>query len=462
MRQMARDTLIETLVIVLVITFVVMFLATSFVRPVNDLIARVQLARSGKPDVSFATETGDEIGDLARSFRELIDGVQKQAMLLEQATAQNQRLLENVMPKGMVQRVKAGHAGITEQIDDVSVVFAELKGLAEYTRATSDTKSVAALRQLTGAFDESAARHGVERVKTVGDTYLAVTGLSQPMLDHMRRAVEFALAARSIVLDFNRSSGAHLGVTVGICAGPVVADVLGQGQFLFQLWGAAVIDADYAMDCGGINEIVVTRSVRDGLADQYRFESLQTATPDVPLWRLVGHAEVPDVSRFRMRVGPTGTRIGREEYRSEAAAGRAEIGRLPLIQARGDQQHVAVVDVVAQVDFENRRAVFVGAETFARWHQCLRDVVAGENLGKNPPRDFFAAVCAAAAETARGFEKQPLAIAPQCVSVCGVHASGARDVLQQTLRQRCGRFPNGSAMTASESSARLRLLAYSA
>ena len=89
MRKMARDTLIEALVIVLIITFVVMFLATSFVRPVNNLIARVQLARSGKSDVTFETETGDEIGDLARSFRELIDGVQKQAALLEQATAQN-------------------------------------------------------------------------------------------------------------------------------------------------------------------------------------------------------------------------------------------------------------------------------------------------------------------------------------------------------------------------------------
>jgi class 3 adenylate cyclase len=287
MRKMARDTLIETLVIVLVITFVVMFLATSFVRPVNNLIARVQLARSGKPDVAFETETGDEIGELARSFRELIDGVQKQAALLEQATAQNHRLLENVMPKGMAQRVKVGAGGITEQIDDVSVVFAELKGLAEYTRTTSDANSVAVLQQLIGAFDEAASRHGVERIKTVGDTYHAVAGFSQPLLDHARRAVEFALDARSIVRDFNRVSSAHLGLTVGICAGPVIADVMGQDQFQFQLWGAAVIDADYAMDCGGIDEIVVTRGVRDSLADQYRFEPLQAATPQVPLWTLV-------------------------------------------------------------------------------------------------------------------------------------------------------------------------------
>ena len=125
---------------------------------------------------------------------------------------------------------------------------------------------------------------GVERIKTVGDTYLAVTGLSQPLLDHMRRTVEFALTARTIVMDLNREKNSHLGLTVGIASGPVVADVMGQGQF--QLWGAAVIAADHAMDSGAINDVVVTRSVRDGLVDQYTFEPLQTSTSGVPMWTL--------------------------------------------------------------------------------------------------------------------------------------------------------------------------------
>ena len=286
MRNIARDTLIQTLVILLVITLVVMFLATSFVRPVNELIARVQLARTGKTDMTFAADSTDEIGDLARSFRELIGSVQKQTRLLEAATSENQQLLENVMPKGLAQRVHFGQGQITERVEDVSVVFAELKGLAQYTRATSDNESVEALKRLISAFDEVAVHHGVERIKTVGDTYLAVTGLSQPLLDHMRRTVEFARAARTIVAAFNGDKGAHLGLTVGIGSGPVVADVMGQGQFLFQLWGAAVIDADHAMDCGGINQIVVTRTVRDGLADQYTFAPLTAETSDVPLWTL--------------------------------------------------------------------------------------------------------------------------------------------------------------------------------
>ncbi len=196
MRHIARDTLIQTLVILLVITLVVMFLASSFVRPVNELIARVQLARTGKTDMTFAADSTDEIGDLARSFRELIGSVQKQTRLLEAATSENQQLLENVMPKGMAQRIRVGQGQITERVEDVSVVFAELKGLAQYTRATSDNESVETLKRLISAFDEVAVHHGVERIKTVGDTYLAVTGLSQPLLDHMRRTVEFARRPR--------------------------------------------------------------------------------------------------------------------------------------------------------------------------------------------------------------------------------------------------------------------------
>ncbi len=129
MRHIARDTLIQTLVILLVITIVVMFLATSFVRPVNDLIARVQLARTGKTDMTFAAESTDEIGDLARSFRELIDSVQKQTRLLDagdhaRISAARKRDAEGHGRNGCASgRARSPNASKTSR-----VVFAELQG----------------------------------------------------------------------------------------------------------------------------------------------------------------------------------------------------------------------------------------------------------------------------------------------------------------------------------------------
>jgi class 3 adenylate cyclase len=163
----------------------------------------------------------------------------------------------------------------------------EIQGLANYTQATSDRESVVVLKRLIGAFDEAAARLGVERIKTIGDTYLAVTGLSEPLLDHMQRSVEFALSARAMVMNFNREQGTQLGLTAGIDSGAVIADALGQGHFLFQLWGAPVIAADYAMDCGDSNDIVVTQAVHDGLGEQYTFEPVKVPGSLVSLWKLV-------------------------------------------------------------------------------------------------------------------------------------------------------------------------------
>jgi class 3 adenylate cyclase len=76
-------------------------------------------------------------------------------------------------------------------------------------------------------------------------------------------------------------------LTVGIGSGPVIADVTGHGQLQFQLWGAAVIAADHAMDCGGIDDIIVTREVYDGLVDQYQFVPLDVTGSKIPLWKLV-------------------------------------------------------------------------------------------------------------------------------------------------------------------------------
>ncbi len=287
MQHMARDTLIQTLLILLVITMVVMFLATSFVRPVNDLIARVQLARTGKTDMTFAAESTDEIGDLARSFRELIGSVQKQTRMLEEATSGESAVARERDAERIWRNACASRKGeITERVEDVTVVFAELKGLAEYTQAVSDSgvgdDAEAADRRIRRGRIATRRRADQDRGRYLSRGYGFVAAVARPHAPH-RRVRTCGTRDRA---DFNREKTTHLGLTVGIGSGPVIADVMGHGQFLFQLWGAAVIAADHAMDCGAVNDIVVTRAVRDGLADQYTFKPLQASTSDVPLWTL--------------------------------------------------------------------------------------------------------------------------------------------------------------------------------
>ncbi|TDJ37968.1 MAG: HAMP domain-containing protein [Gammaproteobacteria bacterium] len=281
--DLAKATLIQTVIIMAVITIVVMFLANSFVRPVNDLISRVRRAGSGDVDVQFDGDSNDEIGDLSRSFSELVDSVRKQTHLIEEVSQENQRLLENMLPRRMAQRVRLGDEELIETVDDVSVLFVELNGLVDLTYTRSAEESVEFLKAFIATVDATASRHGVERIKTMGDTYMAAVGLSAPLLDHMRRAVEFARDVQGAVARLSAVRELDLNLAIGIAAGTVVTDVAHNQEVLFQLWGEAVIQADYARDQAGRGEILVTQSVRDQLSDSYEFQRVDDAD-GVALW----------------------------------------------------------------------------------------------------------------------------------------------------------------------------------
>jgi class 3 adenylate cyclase len=119
----------------------------------------------------------------------------------------------------------------------------------------------------------------------MGDTYMGAVGLSAPLLDHMRRAVEFARDVQGDIARISAIRELDLSVTIGIAAGTVVTDVAHNQEVLFQLWGEAVIQADYARDRAGHGEILVTQSVRDQLADSYNFQRVDD-TERVALWTL--------------------------------------------------------------------------------------------------------------------------------------------------------------------------------
>ncbi len=283
--RLARNTLIQTLLILVVITMVVMVLASSFVRPVNELIARVRRFGAGDESVEFGGDSSDEIGDLAHSFRELVESARKQTQLIEQASRENELLLENMLPQRFAQIVRQGSEDARETIPEVSVIFAELRGLAEITRSHSADVCVSILSEFLTAADSAARKHRAERVKTMGDTYLAAVGLSSPLLDHMPRALEFARDLRSLVANIAQAYELKLDLIVGISAGPVITNVSHDKELMFQIWGEAVIEADFARDEAERGQIVVNQAIRDALADRYQFERM-AGERAVALWIL--------------------------------------------------------------------------------------------------------------------------------------------------------------------------------
>ena len=169
----------------------------------------------------------------------------------------------------------------------MTVLFADLAGLSELANQSPD-QVMGILHELVVAFDEAAERQGVEKVKTVGESYMAVCGLSVQRPDHTNRMVEFARELLRIVRRFEKDRGLDLRLSIAINSGPVVGGVVGQSKFIYDLWGDTVQIARGMQDQGKANTIQVTQDVHDRLGDLQEFEALgQVEIPargSLPIW----------------------------------------------------------------------------------------------------------------------------------------------------------------------------------
>jgi class 3 adenylate cyclase len=132
------------------------------------------------------------------------------------------------------------------------------------------------LSDIVAAFDEAAEQHGVEKVRTIGSSYLAASGLSVDRPDHTARVVEFAREAARIVRRFNAERGTALSLAAGINTGPIVAGLVGRRKFIYDLWGDTVRLAR-DIERQGAGTIVVTRAVYDRVRESVPFETPRTA-----------------------------------------------------------------------------------------------------------------------------------------------------------------------------------------
>jgi class 3 adenylate cyclase len=184
----------------------------------------------------------------------------------------SERLLLNVLPAAIAQRLKKQPGAIAEGFRSVTVLFADIVGFTVFAEAREPDEVVAVLNELFSGFDELADRYGVEKIKTIGDAYMAVAGLPLPRTDHEAAIADMALAMRDEVARFNADTGRELAIRVGIASGPVVAGVIGNRKFSYDVWGDTVNVASRMESHGVVGGIQVTRAVMEALRDRYELE----------------------------------------------------------------------------------------------------------------------------------------------------------------------------------------------
>jgi class 3 adenylate cyclase len=189
--------------------------------------------------------------------------------LAEQAQA-NQDLLLSILPASAVEQRRQGDEKANREFADVSVLFSDIHGMEEFGGRVGEAKALSLLGDLIAAFDDAAEKLGIEKVKTIGASYLAVCGLSVTRPDHAKRVIQFAEEISRIISVFNREHKADLRVAIGIYCGPVVGGVIGRRKFLYDLWGDTVAIAK-KLTAGEGAAIRVTEGVRSRLGEQFSF-----------------------------------------------------------------------------------------------------------------------------------------------------------------------------------------------
>jgi class 3 adenylate cyclase len=278
-RAFGRRVAVTAAAVTLGVSLLAILLSSLLVRPIERLIDGARRVSAGQVDVQVAVGTHDEFRELADSFNEMTRNLKAQSELAERKTRESESLLLNILPGPAAARLRDGEEQISESHADITVLFADVVGFTELAESVPADRAVGLLNDLVTAFDEAAERHGVEKVRTVGSSYLAVCGLSVQRPDHARRMVEFGQDLLGIVRRFNLERRTNLGARVGINTGPVVGGVVGRTRFIYDLWGVTVNVARRLAE-GEVNTVRVTQAVRDRLSDLYDFDGpLEFAVP---------------------------------------------------------------------------------------------------------------------------------------------------------------------------------------
>ena len=192
-----------------------------------------------------------------------------------EAQARADELLTNAIPLSIATRLKHGEKRIADAYPETTVLFADLAAFTPWARQTDPDRIVSALDALFSRFDALAAEYGVEKIKTIGDAYMAVAGAPEPRANHATAATSLALGMLRTIYEVRGTLGMPLDVRIGLASGPVVGGVIGQRRLLFDLWGDTANTAARMQSSGVPGRIQVAPSTWERLRGDFTFEERQ-------------------------------------------------------------------------------------------------------------------------------------------------------------------------------------------
>jgi len=217
----------------------------------------------------FSSLEKKRLRDLDQKHLEMLN---KEKELLEFEQMKTEKLMLNILPKPIAERLKKGEKNISGSYPEVTILFSDLVGFTKMSSQKSAADLVMLLNDLFSRFDKRAENLGLEKIKTIGDAYMAVGGLPIPRSDHAEIAADMALGMFEDLTAFNAENKADLNMRIGLNSGPVVAGVIGFTKFSYDLWGNTVNTASRMESTSLPGRIQISPATKEALHDKFILE----------------------------------------------------------------------------------------------------------------------------------------------------------------------------------------------
>ncbi len=275
------------------LTLFSLFAAGAFTHPIKEVLRGVNKLAEGDEKTRIAVKGHDEFSELGQAFNSMADEIEARTEKIELKTVEYETLLRNVYPDIVAERIKMGDETIAEVVKNVCVIVISIEGInALLSDAAEDT--ISRVNELVIDFDEAALDSGVEKLRTVGETYMAACGLSVPRLDGAARSLEFVSKVAAIVERHARSWNVSLAIKAGIALGDAEVGLIGRQRTVYEVWGTTMLTARRMVFDAESNMVHVTQTVLDQLPDAEGFEEgtkieLKDVGP-ISTWASIIHA----------------------------------------------------------------------------------------------------------------------------------------------------------------------------
>ncbi|WP_197520514.1 adenylate/guanylate cyclase domain-containing protein, partial [Mycobacterium sp. E2479] len=190
--------------------------------------------------------------------------------VMESEFQRSEALLANMLPGSIAERLKSADRDvIADKYDEASVLFADIVGFTERASSTAPADLVQFLNRLYSAFDQLVDKHGLEKIKVSGDSYMVVSGVPRPRPDHASALADFAIDMANVAAALRDPDGQPVSLRMGMACGPVVAGVVGSRRFFYDVWGDAVNVASRMESTDSVGRIQVPEAMYERLRHDF-------------------------------------------------------------------------------------------------------------------------------------------------------------------------------------------------